>query len=313
MPPDVPVPRKGPCPGSKRGARKLLPGPVSKGVSVVQKIAKPVAKAVPPPQGAAPAKTPKKGKRLPGASRLDEVRERATAIGKLGTPTETVPIKTGEVADVVEIRTYPSGARTVYKKASDHEKFGYPLTAKHQADAEELASLVGASLGLNVGAVRRRGQDATESEFLDGDIAVDLEQSEGFARFSDIPIASRARIGLFDALIDNLDRHRGNFMFTPSNEPGLIDHGLAWQFARGRDGVEPDQPPKLREFGSAILDDTGFKNNLFTAADMAAVRERLEALRPEFERLGRADWLDGSLTRLEQIARFARGRKDLIG
>ncbi|WP_442945810.1 WXG100-like domain-containing protein [Nonomuraea sp. LPB2021202275-12-8] len=54
-------------------------------------------------------------------------------------------------------------------------------------------------------------------------------------------------------------------------------------------------------------------DNLLAPADFAARRDALAALRPEFERLGRADWHDGLMQRYDLLAEHARGATPLLG
>jgi hypothetical protein len=57
-------------------------------------------------------------------------------------------------------------------------------------------------------------------------------------------------MGIFDAVIGNLDRHRNNYLVTPDGHLKAIDHGYAFgtsQVTQGRYGGPP-HVPELRSF-----------------------------------------------------------------
>ena len=61
-------------------------------------------------------------------------------------------------------------------------------------------------------------------------------------------------------------------------------------------------------FASHFISDSGaYKRNDMSPADIREIRSRLEALEPEFARLGRSDWFETMMGRLDAIEAKARG------
>ena len=97
-------------------------------------------------------------------------------------------------------------------------------------------------------------------------------------------------IGLFDLLIENSDRHGGNWFVSPDGEPVPIDHGFAWNGAGWSGGP----------FAAAIKDNP----NLFTVAELNQIRENIVGLESMFAEADSLDWLEYTLRQLDkQIVR----------
>lgn len=248
-------------------------------------------------------------------------------------------LRGGEAAQT-ELVTFNDGTRAVHKRTHDSDAG----SGREQADREELASLAAAAVGVKAPAVVRAGDDDVYMEYVDGDIGSTIDLGDGTehniipvtdtwsAEYFGLPAdfigyavvdaegpighstdldeaqrildaASRSldetlrptafqqisAMEVFDDLIGNDDRHSGNWIVTPAGDVYGIDHGLAWG------PTHPSEPDR----------------NPFTPADMARIRKRMAALRPEFDRLGRGDWLDYTLERIDALEPTASGSKDL--
>lgn len=220
----------------------------------------------------------------------------------------------GLVADT-SLVTFNDGSKAVLKVS---KPIGKRLTAQQQQDAEELAPLVLNALGLRAPNTYRAGPDELYMEFMPGKLAERVPIGRDYLPEPTYRDEDQFRLlGLADQVIYNGDRHKANWLIDDDGSIYGIDHGLAfvtssftapahgvpivtrfkeplWQFAREVNGV-----------GEWIDTD-------MSPADMALARSRIEALRPEFERLGRRDWLDGGLARLDAMAGHAKGTKRRI-
>src|SRR5690242_3643139 len=112
-------------------------------------------------------------------------------------------------------------------------------------------------------------------------------------------------------------------MVTDDGRVVGIDHGFAWLDPTA--GEAPDSEAFIRELsddgGSHFNDYIGSAGrNVLTGeesgplefpfistADVAEIRSRFEALRPDFERLGRGAWLDHSLLVVDALRPLATG------
>ncbi|MCA2223937.1 WXG100-like domain-containing protein [Nonomuraea aurantiaca] len=163
-----------------------------------------------------------------------------------------------------------------------------------------LASLVGRMIGAPVPHVIRDpfNRDAVYMQFMHG---VDPSEIRGELLPFHESTGGR-RLGLLDALIGNTDRRGGNWLAHGKDGVGGID--LSRSFSFGLDKIEYAQ----NDFAWHYMDDDGeWIDNQLTREDIDVFTERIQALRPEFERLGRQAWHDEVLDRLYQIADHATG------
>lgn len=214
-------------------------------------------------------------------------------------------------------------------------------SVREQTDAEQLASRVGQVLEAPVTRVYRTGEATIVTDWAQGRVAEELyddpdsagdgpPDTEFLRGVVDSP-AGRL-LGLLDVLAQNQDRHVGNWMVTDDGGLTGIDHGLTWMDTdlNGRDGTPlPDdvvvqvarsgmQGPFLGAFFDEphfeATGETRFRDlDFMTAGDVAEIRGRLEALRPEFEHLGRGAWLDYSLRVLSVLEPHATGSRSIFG
>jgi 2'-5' RNA ligase len=152
-----------------------------------------------------------------------------------------------------------------------------------QADAEQLAPLVAEALGLRAPAVVRTDRHKLEMEFVEG-FTGDAENPMASAPPpQDLRSSDGQRMGILDRAINNYDRNMGNYVRTVDGRLVPIDHSMAF-FA-----------------GDAAMPRFSTYNLDVTESEAAQMRAQIEALRPEFDRLRRGQWLDETLERFDGI------------
>lgn len=190
---------------------------------------------------------------------------------------------------------------------------------KHQADAEELVPAVATALGLRAPAVHRDGDGSVAMEFVEGTTVAEQRAAGRDLPdfFPDFTLAEThddgPLIGLLDLLVDNRDRHDGNFLFDTDDRLVPIDHGFSFERAGAWDPGVIRDPAGASGFITPFFDEDGaWASNPLTQRDVGVARERLAALRPQFEARGRADWHDLMMRRLDHIGGLASGDRDRI-
>jgi phosphoinositide 3-/4-kinase-like protein len=211
-----------------------------------------------------------------------------------------------------QIITYEDGSKVFVKDLAPGGLFA-GQDGKAEADAEELASLVGRAIGADVPVVHRGGPHQVVMEHIEGKNIGDASwQKQADFRAS----REGLLIGLLDLLIGNGDRHNGNIMITPEGRVVGIDHGLGWVYLQKRHdkgfGPEAIVNAYLASAIGPVADHFLAHDFPITTADVAKIRRRLEALRPHFKAAGREDWLDRSLEVLHVIEKRANAKKDVI-
>lgn len=223
------------------------------------------------------------------------------------------PIGQGAMGETKKV-VFNDGTRAVYKKAKGDwggSIAGDPWTPKHQTDAEEMASLVGAALGLRAPAVQRISDD---------EINMELVENAGPAmnRFFDKTAPDYVRVpddlmgtddallmGLFDTLIDNPDRHGFNWMVDDQNRIFPIDHGLSFMNLKGSRESVAARSPFAKEY--FVTPDGRYKENILSKRDIEYVRQQLAPLQAEFDRIGRQSWGVAMMQRLDNLSLRAKG------
>jgi hypothetical protein len=218
----------------------------------------------------------------------------------------------GGQSAATRVAILPDGRRLVHKAGASWED---PEDARQYADAEHLAALVGQTLDVATPAVQKDGLTAVWMEWAPGDTIGAMEDQGRLDEWRRLLDSRAGRlVGLLDALIGNADRNPGNLIVGPDGRLRPIDHGFAWGYEAGPDqlgGLFRDRPLQFYVRRGEPVNE--WIANPLTGGDVAEVRRRLELLRPQFDRLGRADWLTKSLDALDQLARHATGTEPLLG
>lgn len=217
----------------------------------------------------------------------------------------------GGVIGDTRIRTYADGTKLVWKKAK----------TKHENDAEQLAALTGRALGLNAPRIYRNEENAVNMEFAEGKVAYNAPvmsyQVDGVPqRIADTQ--DGRMMGLLDLLIDNSDRHNGNWLIRPDGRYVPIDHGYAFAGRPGRRLPDPRTAKRVRSgfaehyYAPPGGRDLTWTHNDLTKGDVVEIRRRLEKLRPDFDHVGRADWHRFMMERLDEIGQNANGTRSRL-
>lgn len=237
--------------------------------------------------------------RLPAAERI----RRAVTTGVVSQER----LHGGSSADVFRV-TYSDGTQVVQKTPKGVQRLVLPGDVE-AADAEEIVGHVAELLGFRDAGVVRVTETTTAALFVEGRPGAALRPDEK-AEVYGSPQASK--VTLLDLLVDNFDRNTGNWIKRPDGSIAVIDHGLAFKFSH----VSPlttvgDSAPPDDDAARAAITALGprFGQNFAGVHpdDVDSLRTRLEALRGEFERLGRVEWHERMMRRFERILELFDG------
>ncbi|MEC3955053.1 hypothetical protein VMT65_18575 [Nocardia sp. CDC153] len=199
-------------------------------------------------------------------------------------------------AERVELVTFEDGTELIRKV----------VTNPAHADAEELASLVGRAVGVEVPRVYRdpSNEHIIYMDLMPGDTAAYHHETEPNPALLYHGTPEGLRMGLFDALLAIPDRNPGNWMVSPDGHLIGIDHSLAF-------GNDPRARNPISQFARQFAEpgpnrETVWHDHELTRSEVAEIRARVDALAPEFERAGRPDWHQAMRERLDQIEQHAR-------
>ena len=209
----------------------------------------------------------------------------------------------------VERVTFNDGSVAVAKTAMRAHRH----SVVDQADAEQLAALVGRSFGVSVPAVYRATPETVYMEFVPGPLAIDVPEMPQLieqGRFDLDHNDSVHRMALLDILINNGDRAAWNWIYdADTNTARGIDHGGAWISTHS-----PADPPHfVQGFARFLATPNGrWDLSAYSPNDLAYVREQIIATRPDFEHAGHLDWYEFTIQRLDAMIPHATGTVDRI-
>lgn len=258
--------------------------------------------------GAAPARqagSTQAQRPQPAAARPEPERQKTLAEHLASGVASREPLAGGQNNAGIDLVTFGDGTRAVKKTAKTVE--GVP--ARTQQDAEELAAGVLRALGLRSPEVHRASARVVYMEYLDGQVAASLPHDVTSRVAGGHYDTDDGRIlGLADLLMENYDRNSGNWLVGKDGRLQGIDHGFA--FATMKDPARfPANIYGFFEDHYRSADGFRWADNDLSPVDIVSVRDRLLALRPEFQRLGHTDWHDNMLARLDVIGRHAKGTR----
>lgn len=230
-------------------------------------------------------------------------------------------LSTGDNASMVYLVTFNDGTKMVQKYSKSD-----PDTAKQEYDAEQLGAQVADVLGLKAPKVHRTKDGEAYFDYVStGTLAAEIPEVAGnnggwgADSMSTGPYHDTLdgrRIGLLDTLIENPDRHVGNWFVQDDGSLTPIDHGLGWAASESPDLFPPERPVIVGGFADHYISGkTGFvgdwRDNDLSPEYAKQVQGRLAALKPMFEQLGRTDLFDRMMARMGIIADHAKGQMSL--
>jgi hypothetical protein len=214
------------------------------------------------------------------------------------------------------------GTSAIWKKAvRDLMGIGSrtPWSTKDSTDAEELSALTAAAIGVPAPAIQRTGDDTIFMETMPGEPAAIKYEDRRQPPMDLLRSRQGLKLGVLDVLIENTDRHGGNYLVDNQDNMYAIDHGMAFNQTNmvdesGRTVRRPTWTTSriLSPFALGTLIGGGqFITNPLTRSDVAHLRRKVDELKPQFEARGRADWWESMSERMDQLAAKATGTEDI--
>lgn len=222
---------------------------------------------------------------------------------------------TVESGQLRQVRAFTDGRDKVgIEVATDGTQVVHKVTS--QGHREQMGSWVARALGLKTPRIYRNSETDVYMDYVDAPTAPDARVASGSAWAARHQAAldsdSGNLVGLLDNLMTNSDRHEDNWMLTDDNEVIPIDHGLAFNEMYQYE----TRPFGIGEFASRYVEyrdgDWNWADNQLTRADIVELRARLQALRPNFEHIGRLEEYEHATGVLEALAPHAVGTRNLI-
>ena len=210
-------------------------------------------------------------------------RQRALQAGLDSGVTDGDQLSGGSVASTYGF-TFKDGSRAVLKEAKREVR---GMSPQEQTDAEELAGVVADVMGVRAPVAHRVGDNEIYLEYMPGETG--MKKTGGQTPYKLMTSEQGLRMGLFDQVIGNNDRHPGNWTTDRDGNLYAIDHGLSFDTD---DGVTTFGP-----FGFELL----YGGHEIPWSELEKLKGKLKGLRPEFERLGRGKWHDKMMERLDDV------------
>jgi hypothetical protein len=212
----------------------------------------------------------------------------------------------GAIALLVELVTFADGTKAVYKV----------VHTEAEVHAEVLSSMIGRAIGARVPEVHQVGRREMYMEFMPGRPAVDVVLTLN-GQMPYVETWDGLLLGLLDALIDNRDRHVGNWIIADDGTISGIDHTVALieigRRGQGAGMVEPGTGALSSPFARRWLltiDERGmptWKDNELHPADVDQWLSAVLELQPHFYRRGYAGGWQTVVGRLRAIRHHAKG------
>lgn len=199
----------------------------------------------------------------------------ADAYNAPGKRTIVKRINEGAINMFAQIERLADGREVFSKGVKNKEEFDKEIVANRVAFELGLTDLVVIGLGDNSTLVMTQAQgDMARNRHAEADDIMQNPDRHPKARL----------IGLLDYLIQNLDRHRGNWMVDNDGEPVAIDHGNIYFGDVWGEAHRAFAGPALG------LLNGGRGEPKFTESELLGFRVRLAALQKDFAERGRDNW-----------------------
>jgi tRNA A-37 threonylcarbamoyl transferase component Bud32 len=215
------------------------------------------------------------------------------------------------------------GTSAIYKRHTRDWNRGwdYPIWTKtDQTDAEELSAITAEALGVKAPAVTRASDTEIYMELMPGQIGEMRWPHRNTPPKGVVVGQQGVRMGLLDTLIENTDRHGGNYLVDEDENLYAIDHGLAFSktYEKLPDGTVQRKPVDrfnaTGEFalGNFVSPSGNLYDNPLTPADGQKLKRVMADLRDQFEQHGRLGWWEAMNERAQHIAARASGTQDVL-
>jgi ADP-ribose pyrophosphatase len=202
------------------------------------------------------------------------------------------------------------------------------VSGKQQADSEQILSELGERIDAPQAPVYRPAEDVVYMGFLPGSSANKMGDARVRAA---VATPQGRRVAILDAITGNSDRHPGNFKIIDGKPVGF-DNSLAFDREGGRgrdfgpdgeilpggthsmDPFEQHYPYRTKELypnSDIVKGGQWLDQHPFPREELLDVRRELEAMKPQFDRLGREAWYDQAHQRLEALIKRARPASEL--
>ncbi len=194
--------------------------------------------------------------------------------------------------------TYNNGRHVV-------EKVAFTATIAH---ADVLTAMVGQAIHAPVARAVLVGERTVVMEFVDGVHGGRLHPD--YRSRPDLPYWDSVegwRLGLLDLLVDNGDRTGRSWLVRDGRIVG-IGHNDAFAHLGVNAADNPFVARYVRRVGMSSAE---IINHPLSPADVQFLRNAVGALRPEFAKLGRIDWYDQVMGRIDELGRHATGANPL--
>ncbi|HEX7160543.1 MAG TPA: hypothetical protein VF223_04810, partial [Trebonia sp.] len=225
--------------------------------------------------------------------------------------TDTRPMGGGEAR--VDQWTMADGQQIVYK---DYGAKGIMTAAdaRRAVDAETLAARVADAVGLPSAAARQAGEKSLYMEFIEGPSGATRVPWGGQIPADILESDDGKLMGLLDMLIGERDRHADNWIIRASDGRLVpIDMGSAFLPGTGPGNIASRFAENLFVTNDPVrLFPTWKATNDLSKADLAIIRGRLEALKPEFVAAGHLPWYNAMMVRLREIEKRASGTGTIL-
>src|SRR5262249_17219670 len=131
----------------------------------------------------------------------------------------------------------------------------------------------------------------------------EVVDKEGLRAWADTP--EGRMLGLFDVLIQNPDRTGSNWRIDEHDNIYAIDHSDSFHGIAPSPKLNPFAVPYLKEDPRAPPDSPDETPS--SARHMGDGRRGWQRVKPESARLGRSDWYDGMMRRLDALGSHVKG------
>ena len=223
--------------------------------------------------------------------------------------------------------------KAIRKQVNDHITPGYRITAKEQTDSENLMSRMARAFGIGEApAVYQQGDHTVYMDHVGGKLAAQSTEEE-IRQAVESP--EGRRLALLDLISGETDRNDNNWKIVKTADgrlvPAPLDNSLAFRSElrryRGRGATKEIRPSANAPYdrfinhyggvtgttdanGAPNLDEQWATSHAFSRAELQDARSKLVKLEPEFRQLGREDWHQEALDRLDALIKRApeRGR-----